>query len=145
MSQAPSVIVGRHLTPPCFCSFSIMSIKARAKRFLHGHLNLLDMNYYLRSCHLRWYHCWLYLSLSNNQKPQKSEGKIIGFFLPSSTLKPKQLQLKFALSCTQLLLDLRGEKEELFWAGGEKSHRPHWGQTLGGCLRAETTRPGRAE
>jgi len=54
---------------------------------------------------LKQCHCWLYLSLSNKQKTQKSERKIIGLFLPNSTLTPKQLQMKFALSCMQLLLD----------------------------------------
>lgn len=108
MSQAPGVTVGRHLTPPCFCSLSIMGIKPRAERFLRGHLNLLDKNGSLKIQHSKRYHRWL--CLSNEQKPQKSEGKIIGFFFPNSTSTLKQLQLKFPLSCTRLLLDSQGSR-----------------------------------
>lgn len=36
--------------------------------------NLLDINGYLRSQHLKWCHCWLFLNHSSEQKPWKSEG-----------------------------------------------------------------------
>lgn len=131
--------------------------KPRAERFLRVRLNLLDIDCYLRSWYLKWCHCWLSLSLSNEQKPQKSEGKIISFFLPNSTLTPQQLQLKFALSCTQLLLHSRGSRRSFpglvrdvgTWCRawrGEESHRlPSGDRRLGSCLRAWLTLPRRAE
>lgn len=93
LSWALSTIVGRHLTPPHFCSLYVMGIKPRAERFLHGHLNLLDINRSLRSRHLKRCRCWRCLSLSSERMSRKSEGKIIGFFLPNSTSTPKPWQL----------------------------------------------------
>lgn len=57
-----------------FCSLSIMGIKPRSCKVPLWLPNLLDINGYLGSQHLKWCHCWLFLNLSSEQKPWKSEG-----------------------------------------------------------------------
>lgn len=150
LSWALSAIVGRHLTPPCFCSLSVMGIKPRAERFLHGHLNLLDINRSLRSQHLKLCHCWR--CLSSKQMSLKSEGKIIRFFLPNSTSTPKPRQLNLpSVACGCCWTHTAKGGAFLGWSLGRRvPQTPLWGQTPvwdrpQGCLGAQPTLPGRAE
>lgn len=130
-----------------------MGIKARAERFLCGHLNLLDINCYLRSRHLKRCHCRL------PQPQQRAEatdirGKDNHFFLPKLNSDTQVVTAKIHPQLHMAVAVLTGKQEELSWAGwrpdtgpwGEESHRPPSRDRLpGGCLGAWPTLLGRGE